>query len=131
MKILVIGGTRFLGRTFVEIALQQGQELTLFNRGQTNPDLFPDVERLKGDRDKDLGVLRDRKWDVVLDTCGYVPRIVKKSADFLVDSVEQYIFISSISVYADFSNAGLKENSPLGRLADETVEKIDNETYGP
>jgi 2'-hydroxyisoflavone reductase len=131
MKILVLGGTRFLGRTFVQTALEQGHELTLFNRGQTNPDLFPDVERLSGDRDSDLSVLKGSKWDVVLDTCGYVPRIVKKSAQLLVDSVEQYIYISSISVYADFSKAGLNEDSPLGTLKDETVEEVNNETYGP
>jgi 2'-hydroxyisoflavone reductase len=131
MKILVIGGTRFLGRTFVETALRHGHELTLFNRGQTNPDLFPDVENLKGDRDKDLSLLKHRNWDVVLDTCGYVPRVVQKSAELLADSVAQYIFISSISVYADFSKPGLKEDSPLGVLKDKTVEQITNDTYGP
>jgi 2'-hydroxyisoflavone reductase len=131
MKMLVIGGTRFLGRTLVETAVKQGHELILFNRGQTNPELFPDVERLKGDRDGDLAVLKDRNWDVVVDTCGYVPRIVKKSADLLVDSTEQYIFISSISVYSDFSKPGLDEKSPLGKLKDETVEQVTNETYGP
>ena len=80
MKILILGGTRFLGRSFVEIALAKGHEITLFNRGKTNPDLFPEVECLKGDRDNDIKPLQGRKWDVVVDTCGYVPRIVKKSA---------------------------------------------------
>lgn len=128
---MVLGGTRFLGRTFVENALEQGHELTLFNRGQTNPDLFLNVEKLKGDRDGDLALLRGRKWDVALDTCGYVPRIVGKSARLLVDSVEQYIFISSISVYADFSKAGLNEESALGKLEDQTIEQVTNDTYGP
>jgi 2'-hydroxyisoflavone reductase len=131
MKILVIGGTRFLGRTFVETALKQGHELTLFNRGQTNPELFTDVERLKGDRDGDLSALKGRKWEVVVDTCGYVPRIVQKSADLLNDSVELYVFISSISVYADFSKSGLDEKSPLGRMGDESIEDVTGETYGP
>lgn len=131
MRILVIGGTRFLGRTLVETAVKQGHELTLFNRGQTDPLLFPDVERLKGDRDGDLAALQGRNWDVVVDTCGYVPRIVKKSADLLVDSTELYIFISSISVYSDFSKPGLDEESPLGTLEDKTVEQVTNETYGP
>ena len=131
MKILVIGGTRFMGRTFVETAIRQRHEITLFNRGQTAPELFPDIERLEGDRERDLTRLKGRKWDAVLDTCGYVPRIVRKSADFLIDSVEQYIFISSISVYADFSNPGLNEASPLGVLEDETIEKVTNDTYGP
>lgn len=131
MKILIIGGTRFLGRTLVETALKQGHELTLFNRGKTNPVLFPDVEQLKGDRDADLHVLTGRKWDVVVDTCGYVPRIVKKSADFLVDAVRQYIFISTISVYADFTKPGIDEKSPLGQIEDESIEEVKAETYGP
>jgi len=131
MKILVIGGTRFLGRTLVETALKQGHELTLFNRGQTNPELFADVERLKGDRHGDLNALKGRKWDVVVDTCGYVPRIVRKSVDLLTDSVELYVFISTISVYADFSKSGINEESPLARMKDESIEEVTNESYGP
>lgn len=131
MKILVIGGTRFLGRTFVETALKKGHALTLFNRGQTNPELFPEVEKLSGDRDGDLAPLKGRKWDVVVDTCGYVPRIVSKSADLLRESVEQYIFISSISVYTDFSRSGIDEKSPLAKMSDESIEEVTDETYGP
>ncbi len=131
MKILVIGGTRFMGRTFVETALKQGHELTLLNRGQTNPELFPEVEKLKGDRDSDLTPLYGRKWDVVVDTCGYVPRIVGKSAHILADSVDQYIFISSISVYADFTKRGIDEQSPLAQIADPSIEEVNGETYGP
>lgn len=115
----------------VETALKQGHELTLFNRGQTNPGLFPDVENLKGDRDKDLDILKGRKWDVVADTCGYVPRIVKKSAELLTNSVELYIFISTINVYADFSKSGIDEESPLARMKDESIEEVTGETYGP
>ena len=131
MKILVIGGTRFLGRTLVETALKQGHELTLFNRGQTNPGLFPDVENLKGDRDKDLDILKGQKWDVVVDTCGYVPRIVRKSAELLTNSVELYIFISTINVYADFSKSGIDEESLLATMKDESIEEVTGETYGP
>lgn len=131
MKILILGGTRFLGRSFVEIALAKGHDITLFNRGKTNPDLFPEVECLKGDRDNDLKPLQGRKWDVVVDTCGYVPRIVKKSAELLADFVEHYTFISSISAYADFSKPGIDENSLLATTEDETVEQVTNETYGP
>ena len=79
MRILVIGGTKFLGRHFVETALEHGHELTLFTRGQTNPDLFPQAEHLRGDRDGDLDALRGREWDAVVDTSGYVPRVVRKS----------------------------------------------------
>ncbi|MCK4941049.1 SDR family oxidoreductase [candidate division WOR-3 bacterium] len=126
-----MGGTRFLGRTLVETALERGYELTLFNRGQTNPELFPEVEKLRGDRDGDLALLRERKWDVVVDTCGYVPRIIRKSAELLRESVEQYIFISTISVYADFSEPGIDENSPLAKMKDESIEEVTGETYGP
>ncbi len=131
MNILVIGGTRFVGRTLVETAIGQGHSLTLFNRGKSNPDLFPDTERITGDRDNDIELLKGRKWDVAVDTCGYVPRIVKKSAEILKDSVNQYIFISTLNVYADFSKRGIDENSPLGKMEDEKVEDVTGETYGP
>lgn len=131
MKILILGGTRFLGRNLVEIAMGKGHEVTLFNRGKTNPDLFPEVEHLKGERDGELTPLKDKKWDVVIDTCGYVPRIVKKSAELLADSVEHYTFISSINAYIDFSKPGIDENAPLATMDDETVEEVTNEIYGP
>ena len=131
MKLLILGGTRFVGRALVEEAQAKGHEVTLFNRGQSNPDLYPGVEKLRGDRDGGLGVLAGRRWDAVIDTCGYVPRLVKDSAALLADAVAHYTFISSISVYSDFSVIGLREESPLGTMADETVETIDGETYGP
>jgi 2'-hydroxyisoflavone reductase len=131
MKILVIGGTRFVGRTLVENAAEQGHDLTLFNRGKSNPDLFPDVERITGDRDNDLELLKGRKWDIVVDTCGYVPRVVRKSAEMLKDAVDRYVFISTLNVYAGFSKPGIDEKSPLGKIGDETVEEVTGETYGP
>lgn len=131
MKLLIIGGTRFLGRALVEAALAAGHELTLFNRGQSNPGLFPDVEELHGDRDGGLDVLAGRKWDAVIDTCGYVPRVVRASAEFLKDAVDHYVFVSTISVYADFATVGMDESAPLGTMEDETVEEITGETYGP
>lgn len=131
MKILVIGGTVFLGRHIVRAALKQGHEVTLFNRGRHNPELFPQVEKIKGDRDGGLEALTGRRWDAVVDTCGYVPRVVRASAQFLKDSVDSYVFVSTLSVYADLSVKGLNENSPVGRLEDETVEEVTGETYGP
>ncbi len=131
MNLLIIGGTRFLGRALVEAASAQGHQLTLFHRGITNPGLYPDVETLLGDRDGDLAALSGRKWDAVVDTCGYVPRIVQRSVDALAEGVGLYAFISSLSVYADFSQPGLDETAPVGRLDDETVEAITGETYGP
>jgi 2'-hydroxyisoflavone reductase len=130
MDILIIGGTRFLGRHLVESALERGHRPTLFNRGQTNPGIFPEVETILGDREANLEKLAGRKWDAVIDTCGYFPRIVGLSAQKLQDAVETYVFISSISVYADFSTVGIIEDHPVATIEDETVEEITGETYG-
>lgn len=130
MKILVIGGTRFLGRHLVESTRVRGHEVTLFNRGQTNPDLFPQVETILGDREQDLDKLNGRAWDTVIDTCGYVPRIVSMTGEALKDALERYVFISSISVYADFSKIGVNENDPVETTQDETVDDNSLETYG-
>jgi 2'-hydroxyisoflavone reductase len=131
MKLLILGGTIFVGRALVEAALARGAEVTLFNRGQHNADLFPAVEKLRGDRDGGLEPLQGRQWDAVVDTCGYVPRLVKQSAEFLADSVGHYTFISSVSVYSDFAKVGISEADPVGKLEDETVETVTGETYGP
>lgn len=131
MKLLILGGTVFLGRHVVDAALTRGHQVTLFNRGQRNPELFPQVEKLRGNRDGDLNALRDRRWDAVIDTCGYVPRIASASASLLADHVEHYAFVSSISVYADVGTAGMDESAAVGRLEDESVEEITGQTYGP
>ena len=131
MKILIIGGTQFVGRHLADAALARGHELTLFNRGRSG-DVFPQVENLRGDRDGDgLNVLKGRTWDAFIDTCGYVPRIVRQSAELLADAVERYVFISTISVYADFQTSGITEHSPLGTLEDPSVEEVNGTTYGP
>ena len=132
MRVLVLGGTLFVGRHLVEAALERGHEVTLFNRGQTDPELYPDVETLRGDRDAgDLGGLRRRSWDAVLDTSARVPRWVRDAAGVLADRVEHYTFVSSISVYADTSRPGTDETAPVHTLADETVEEITTpEVYG-
>ncbi|MBI2333045.1 MAG: SDR family oxidoreductase [Chloroflexi bacterium] len=130
MKILIIGGTRFIGRHLVTSARARGHEVTLFNRGVTNPGLFRRVKTIRGDRETDLNQL-SAQWDAVIDTCGYLPRIVRKSAEALKDKVGRYVFISSISVYADFSKIGIQESDPVGKLQDESVEEITGETYGP
>ncbi len=130
MKLLILGGTVFLGRHLVEAALERGHEVTLFNRGQHNPELFPEVEKLRGDRGSDMAALEGRHWDAVIDTSGYVPRVVQQSARMLADAVEHYTFISSISVYATFDAPGLDENTPVATLDDPHVEEITGETYG-
>src|SRR5579864_2842976 len=131
MQLLILGGTIFLGRHLVESALARGHTVTLFNRGQHNPDLFPNVEKLRGDRNGDLSALKGRQWDAVVDTCGYVPRIVRESARLLADAVGHYTFISSISVYPAFPEPGLDESAPVGTLDDARVEEVTGETYGP
>src|SRR5438094_6238319 len=83
MRLLILGGTVFLGRALVEAAQERGHEITLFHRGKHNPDIFPDVERILGDRSENLDALKGRRWDAVIDTCGYFPRIVKMSAELL------------------------------------------------
>jgi 2'-hydroxyisoflavone reductase len=130
VKLLILGGTVFLGRHLVDAALARGHEVTLFNRGQHNPELYPDVEKLRGDRDGDLRALEGRQWDAVIDTCGYVPRIVRASAEMLANAAGHYSFISSISVYDNFRTRGLAEDGPVGTLEDPTVEEV-LPNYGP
>jgi 2'-hydroxyisoflavone reductase len=130
MKILILGGTRFIGLHMTALALERGHTVTFFNRGKTKTDRFPEVERINGDRDAKIDGLKDREWDVVIDNSGYVPRHVRLSAELLAPKVGQYVFVSSISVYPDFS-VPRDENSPVGKLADEAVEKVDGDTYGP
>ena len=133
MRILIIGGTRFVGRHLVESALAHSHEVTLFNRGKTNPDLFPQLETIIGDRERDLDRLAqtDRIWDTVIDVAGYLPRIVRLSAEVLKDAVSHYVFISTLSVYENFNKIGMDESDPVGKLEDETIEEITGETYGP
>ena len=130
LNILILGGTRFIGLHMTSLALERGHKVTFFNRGKTHTDRFPEIERITGDRNGQVDGLKGRKFDVVIDNSGYVPRHVKLSADTLAPNIRQYVFISSVSVYPDFS-VPRDENSPVGKLADETIEKVDGETYGP
>ncbi len=129
MKLLILGGTRFLGRHVVAAALERGHEVTLFNRGISDPKLFPQLERLRGDRDGDLSALAGRRWDAVIDTSAYVPRQVVATARLLADAIEHYTFISSISVYSDTTIMGLDEESPVATLTEDT-ERVTGSTYG-
>jgi len=128
MRLLVLGGTTFLGRHTVEAALAEGHEVTIFTRGKTNAELHPEAEHLTGDRDGDLGALAGRTWDGVVDTSGYVPRVVRRSAELLRGSVGRYIFVSSISAYADPS-LPLEESSPLAPLENPFSENVEAD-YG-
>src|SRR5262249_4987073 len=119
-----------IGPHQVRYALARGHKLSLFNRGKRNPDLFPEVEHLPGDRNGDLKSLEGKQWDVVIDNPTTLPRWVRDAAAVLKNSVKQYIFISTISVYSDNSKPDMDETGPLIKLADPTVEKITGETYG-
>ena len=130
MDLLLIGGPRFLGRALIDAALAAGHRVSMFNRGRTNPGSYPEVERLLGDRDGGLDALRGRRWDAVVDTSGYFPRVVRQSAEILQGAVGRYAFISTISVYAEPLEPSADEDAPLITLADETVEEITGETYG-
>ncbi len=131
MRILFIGGTRFVGRHLVEAALARNHEVTLFNRGRSNPGLFPQVDTILGDRERDVERLNGHFWEAVVDTSGYLPRLVRLSAEVLKDNVTKYVFISSISIYKDFRKIGIDETYPVGKIEDETIEEITEETYGP
>jgi 2'-hydroxyisoflavone reductase len=130
MHVLVLGGTVFLGRHVVEASVRAGHDVTLFNRGKTRPELFPELEKLRGDRDGDLGALVGRSFDAVVDTSGYVPRVVGAAVDVLGD-VGHYTFVSTMSVYTESARAaGAREDDEVMTLEQETEEDID-ESYGP
>ena len=131
-RLLILGGTQFLGRHLVEAAVARNHRVTLFTRNRTNPDLFPQVERLVGDRAGDLRALAGRHWDAVIDTSGYVPRLVRRTALTLEGAVGHYTFVSSISVYSAPLTRGLDETHPIAtRLEDPATEEIRPATYGP
>lgn len=131
MKLLFLGGTQFVGRHMVAAALAKGWEVTLFNRGQTNADLFPEAEKLRGDRDGGMQALEGRRWDAVIDVNGYVPRLVRASAELLKDAVDHYVFVSTGSVY-DMQKLppNADESGPLATLEDETTEEWNGPAYG-
>jgi 2'-hydroxyisoflavone reductase len=121
MKLLILGGTRFVGRHLVNAALARDHEITLFNRGTHSPPASTSIETINGDRNYDLAKLQGRRWDAVIDTCGYLPGTVKASAEALSNSVDNYVFVSSISVYADVSVVGIDETAPLATLTNEQL----------
>jgi 2'-hydroxyisoflavone reductase len=130
VKLLLLGGPRFLGRAVTDAALERGHDLTFFNRGRTNAELYREVEKLRGDRAEDLSALAGREWDAVVDTSGYVPGLVRASAEALAGS-GLYCFVSSISVYADFAKP-VHEESPVARLGDGPIDALapDFSNYG-
>lgn len=130
MKLLILGGTRFVGRAIVDRALRAGHEVTIVHRGQTNPSAFEGkVEPLHADRLDNLDLLKGRRWEACIDTCAYVPRAVRIAADALADSVGQYLLISTISVYRE-PQPGADEDAPVIEDGDPAGEEITPESYG-
>jgi 2'-hydroxyisoflavone reductase len=123
MKLLILGGTRFVGRHLVTATLAREHEITLFNRGKHPSAPLTNVETIYGDRNRDLAKLQGRRWDAVIDTSGYLPRTVRASTEILSHSVDRYVFISSLSVYADVSVFGIDETAPLATLTSEQLEE--------
>jgi 2'-hydroxyisoflavone reductase len=136
LRILVLGGTGFLGPHFVDAARAKKHKLTLFNRGRTNPtrfsgEEFKDIEQLHGDRKSDMKALQGkRRWDAVLDTSAYIPTDVTRSTRLLAKRVDQYLLVSTISVYAKMDKPGQDESAPLATLADPNITEVTGETYG-
>ena len=132
-RILILGGTRFIGPHQIKYALDRGHEVSIFTRGQTQPPFFHDyferVEHLIGDRDNDLSALEGREWDAVIDNSASIPRWVAMTTELLRDHVDRYLFVSSISAYADFASVGIDETYPVGQLSAPDVESM--REYGP
>lgn len=125
MKLLIIGGTIFLGRHLVEAARARGHTVTTFSRGHHNPEIHPDVEKLRGDRNADVSALRGRTWEAVIDTCGYVPGGVRRVIEVLAESIHHYTFISSVSAYAALPPAGIDERAPVATISPAQVDEAE------
>lgn len=130
MRVLIIGGTAFVGRHITQAALAAGHEVTLFNRGRTGADLFPEATKLVGDRDSDLSALADGEWDATIDVCAYFPRQVRELATALAGRGGHHVFVSSTSVYRTPVAPGFTENAPLAELDDPSTDVITDQTYG-
>ena len=131
MKVLIIGGSTFVGPHIVDALRRRGHSVTLFNRGRSALLPPPGVEFIAGDRERDLGLLEGRQFDAVIDTCGFVPRIVRLSAEMAARCASHYTFISTISVYADPLGGTRGEDEPLATIADPSHEAVTNDSYGP
>ena len=133
LRILILGGTGFTGPFQVRYALERGHQVTVFNRGRTQPTVdapLDEVEQLVGDRNDNLEALKGREWDAVIDNSASLPRWVRQTAELLQGSVDTYLFTSSLSVHSDESKVGITEDDPVATIADPTIERITGETYG-
>jgi 2'-hydroxyisoflavone reductase len=130
LKVLILGGTGFIGPHFVDALTAGGHKITLFNRGKRDPEVREGIEQLLGDRDGQIDSLKGRDWDVVIDNSGYKPSQVRLTTELLDGHVPHYIFISSIAVYTNFAKAGIDEDYELASLKNPTDETVTGESYG-
>jgi 2'-hydroxyisoflavone reductase len=130
MRILIIGGTAFVGRYIAQAASDRGHDLTLFHRGKTGADLFPQATHLSGDRDEDLSALAEGSWDATIDVCAYFPRQVRSLAAALNGRGGRYVFISSVSAYSPAVAPGFDESAPLADIGDPDATEVTEENYG-
>jgi 2'-hydroxyisoflavone reductase len=130
LRVLILGGTGFIGPHFVDVLTNAGHRISLFNRGKRDTTVKPGIEYLVGDRNGPVDALKGHDWDVVIDDSGYKPKQVRLSGETLKGHVEHYIFVSSISVYADFKKPGMDEDAPLATLEDPNTDTVDDKTYG-
>jgi 2'-hydroxyisoflavone reductase len=130
MRILMIGGTAFVGRAITEAAIEAGHEVTLFHRGETGGSLFPQATHLYGDRNTDLSALADGRWDATIDVCAYFPRQVRSLAGALGDRGGRHVYISSVSAYSPQVPFGYDESAPLAEVTEPDAETVTNENYG-
>jgi len=128
MNLLILGGTGFIGPHLVRYAMERGHQITLFNRGRTNTHLFPEAEKLVGDRNNDVAALEGRTWDAVIDNSGYTPQQARLSVDLLKDACDQYLFTSTRSVYTDFTASVMDEDAPVGPAG---IPESEWQGYGP
>jgi 2'-hydroxyisoflavone reductase len=130
MRILLIGGTAFVGRHIAQAAIDDGHEVTLFHRGRTGSGLFPQATHLSGDRDSDLSALAEGRWDATIDVCAYFPRQVRSLAAALGDRGGRYVYISSLSAYSASVPWGYDETAALADIGDPEAEAVTEENYG-
>jgi nucleoside-diphosphate-sugar epimerase len=130
MRILIMGGTAFVGRHIAQAAIDAGHDVSLFHRGQTGAGLFPQATHLRGDRDEDLSALALSRWDATIDVCAYFPRQVRALAGALDGRGGRYVFISSVSAYSPHVPWNYPESAPLAEVTDPDATAVTNENYG-
>jgi 2'-hydroxyisoflavone reductase len=131
MRILFIGGTRFVGRAMAAAAIHAGHDVTLLHRGHSGDDLFAEATHLHADRNGDLSVMATGDWDATIDVSAYLPRQVEALAAALAGRGGHHVYVSTVSVYRDPDRPGADEEAPLWDPAPDDVDEVNGDTYGP